>query len=236
MAHFSISKDQESIYFKIGPAALNNHKVIEEMMSNISSADVRHATIQISDNKDEIDERMRNCLFYLRKRLIETSQLSAKILHHNRVIFKKGVVFNPMTKKGVKTIKTMTSKTEISDKNITFQGAMPEPYSKDMAELIETVCHEKPETLVCRLDYNRFENKSTDDSKFKNFQTRTEKFLRALKTKLAEVGSLRNIEIQTPIRERAHIIDMNMPSFRQTPRCICHADEKQQEKREHIYE
>ncbi|MBO7332940.1 MAG: hypothetical protein J6U64_04680 [Alphaproteobacteria bacterium] len=236
MSHFSTSKEQEAVYIKAGPAALNNRKIFEEMMDSLSSPEVHHAVIQISDNKDEIDDRMRSCLFDLRKRLIETPNLSAKVLHHNHVIFKKGVVFDPATKKGVKTIKTMVSKTEISGRNITFQGIMPEPYSKEMTELVETVRHEKPETLVCRLNFNRFENRSEGEAKLKNFKTRTEKFLQALRIKLAEVGSLQSIEIQTPSRETAHSIEMNTSSFRQLPICVRRMYEACKAKKEHIYE
>lgn len=236
MPHFSTSREQEAFYIKAGPAALNSRKIVEDMMDTLSSPGVHHAVIQISDNKDEIDERMRGCLFDLRKRLIETPQLSAKVLHHNHVIFKKGIVFDPATKKGIKTIKTMVSKTEISGKDITFQGIMPEPYSKEMTELVETVRHEKPERLVCRLNFNRFENRSEGEAKLKNFRTRTEKFLQALRVKLAEVGSLQSIEIQTPSRETAHFSEMNIPSFRQLPICVRRMYETCRAKKEHIYE
>ena len=113
---------------------------------------------------------------------------------------------------------------------------MPEPYSKEMAELVETVRLEKPETLVCRINYNRFENRSEGKAKLKNFQTRTEKFLQALRTKLAEVGSLQSIEIQTPSRETAHSIEMNTSSFRQLPICIRRMNEAIRAKKEHIHE
>ena len=197
------------------------------MLGVLRQSGSRKAVIQISDNKKEMDRATKEGLLILREGLIKMPSLEVKIMHHHhdrdRVLFKQWTSESLNDDMPYRKIQTQTSSTHISKKTVIFFGQQPEPFSKEMNELVETIRFSRPQAVVCQLAFSSQEKKLHPAQQTEAFTRRTKNFFSALKTKLQTVDTVQSVCIKTPTSQTVHKENLHLPLIRtissyQTPR------------------